>query len=111
MTGNQKEFLNTHDKAIVKDKDTYMYSVWIGKVQTFQKRYKLYLTSLDLKDTTIMGVSSGIYEKHEIGDTINTGILWRKTGQEIRKVLLSLWEQVTIPTKKGKERTTMLPTR
>lgn len=77
LTGNQKEFLSTHNKAIVKDKDTYMYSVWIGKVQTFQKRYKLHLTSLDLKDTTIMGVSSGIYEKHEIGDTINTGILWQ----------------------------------
>ena len=77
LTGNQKEFLITHDKAIVKDKDTYMYSVWIGKVQTFQKRHKLYLTSLDLRDTTIMGVSSGIYEKHEIGDTINTGILWQ----------------------------------
>ncbi len=77
LTGNQKEFLSTHDKAIVKDKDTYMYSVWIGKVQTFQKRYKLYLTSLDLRDTTIMDVSSGIYEKHEIGDTINTGILWQ----------------------------------
>lgn len=77
LTGNQKEFLSTHDKAIVKDKDTYMYSVWIGKVQTFHKRYELYLTSLDLKDTTIMGVSSDIYEKHEIGDTINTGILWQ----------------------------------
>lgn len=77
LDGNQKEFLNTHDKAIVKDKNTYMYSLWIGKVQTFQKRHKLYLTSLDLKDTTIMYVSSYIYEKHEIGDTINTEILWQ----------------------------------
>ena len=78
LTGTQKEFLSTHDKAIVKDKDEYMYSEWIGKVQTFQKHYKLHLTSLDLKDTTIiMGVSSDIYEKHEIGDTIKTEILWQ----------------------------------
>lgn len=75
LTGPQKEFLITHDKAIVKDKDEYMYIVWIGKIQTFQKRYKLHLTSLDSKDTIIMGVSSDIYEKHEIGDTIKTGIL------------------------------------
>lgn len=77
LTGNQNEFLSTHDKAIVKDKDEYMHSVWIGKMQTFKKKYKLHLTSLDLKDTTIMGVSSDIYEKHEIGDTIKTEILWQ----------------------------------
>lgn len=77
LNGSQKEFLSTHDKAIVKDKDTNWYILLIGKIQIPQEHYKLSLTSLDLKDTTIMGVSSDIYEKYEVGDTINTGILWR----------------------------------
>lgn len=71
------EFINANDKAIVIDKDTYIYSVWIGKVQSFNKGYKLNLTSVDLRDTVQVDVSSGIYEKHEIGDTIKTDKLWR----------------------------------
>ena len=77
LNGNQKEFLSTHDKAIVKDKDADRYFVLIGRIQMPQECYKLSLTSLDLKDTAIMGVSSDIYEKYEVGDTINTGILWQ----------------------------------